>query len=242
MTAVYRADGNGKACRITGFASSVDGRIVWATTEQKKILIFHEFASGLRLAAQVSLAAYPLCIARDTHAADSTAVYIGCSDGKLIVSDIQASSATGEIDEIALQQVALPGPVVALLVAESHVLASCNSTGEMKIIEKMPGTGLLGVDIQTWRAHSGRVKSILRVDSSTIWTCADDRFIKVWRLLAQGSTARVIRQTDLPQQLQKISRMIALDGCIVSASDILTIWNAVRLINLHLCHFSSQLV
>lgn len=177
---------------------------------------------------RVALLSIPVCVARDTTTLDANAVYIGCSDGKLYVCDLNSPASSAVVEDICLQQMTFAGPVVAIALSDSHIYVSSHSHGEMKIIEKMAGTGLLGVVAHTWRAHSDKIKSILRMDATALWTCADDRFIKVWKLLFQGGSAWVMHQQDLPQQLQKIGRMISIEDAVISAADVITVWHKVR--------------
>jgi WD40 repeat protein len=214
-----------KPRRVTGFVASDDGCRVWAINEDRNVLIFNVTPTGTHLVSKVTLPSHPVCIARDSTTPDSNAVYIGCADGNLLVCDLNSSTSGGLIDDVCLQKVSFNGPVVAICVTDSHVFVSSHSHGEIKIVEKMSGTGFLGVISHTWRAHSDKVKTILRAETASLWTCADDRFIKVWRLLHQGSAAWVMHAQDLPQQLRKIGRMILIDDSIISASDVITVWH-----------------
>lgn len=82
--------------------------------------------------------------------------------------------------------------------------------------------------LHAWAAHSSRVKTIVCVGDSMIWTGGEDSFIKVWKIREQNEWLWVMWMRDLSHHTERINRLASVDNgnTVISVSESIVIWDA----------------
>jgi hypothetical protein len=155
-------------------------------------------------------------------------------------------------------QALLNFPVTAITVDDKFIWAATG--GDVKILDKAVRilathnvaprlTFCCSQDFRvlfTWPAHKDRIKSLLRIDQN-LWTCSEDRMIRVWSLRVReahvceyrkavtqytavalqqaGSSVWVMWERDLPHHSTKVMKLARVGDMCVSGADSVVVWD-----------------